>query len=76
MATVDDRGSFRNTRRAQTSKPTLWCWQQRYLSEGIAGLKRGNTRPLRVPPLPHEISLKMMAKTMQGGLPNASHWRC
>ena len=27
-------------RRAETSKPTLWCCQQRYLSEGFTGLKR------------------------------------
>ena len=38
-------------RRVQTSKPTLWCWQQRYLGEGVAGLKQGNTRPSRVPVL-------------------------
>lgn len=36
------------------SKPTVWRWQQRYLDEGVAGLKRDKTRPSRVPPLPME----------------------
>ena len=36
----DNHGSFKIMRRAQTSKPTLWCWQQRYLGKGVSGLKR------------------------------------
>ena len=29
------------------SKPTVWRWQERYLDEGVPGLKRDKTRPSR-----------------------------
>ncbi len=32
------------------------------------------TRPSRVPPLPREIRLKVIAKTVQETPPNATHW--
>jgi len=34
-------------RRAATSKPTVWRWQERYLGEGVDGLRRDKTRPSR-----------------------------
>ena len=61
-------------RRARTSKPTVWRWQERYLDEGVAGLKRDKTRPSRVPPLPLETRLKVIAKTVQETPPNATYW--
>ncbi len=61
-------------RRTGTSKPTVWRWQQRYLDEGVADLKRDKTRPSRVPPLPMETRLKVIAKTVQETPPNATHW--
>lgn len=73
MATADGHGTFEIMLRAQTSKPTVWRWQQRYLDEGIAGLKRDKTRPSRVPPLPRETRLKVIAKTVQEVPLNATH---
>ena len=61
-------------RRAGTSKPTVWRWQERYLDEGAGGLKRDKTRPSRVPPLPRETRLKVIAKTVQESPPDATHW--
>ncbi len=40
LATADGHGTFEIMRRARTSKPTVWRWQQRYLEEGVVGLKR------------------------------------
>jgi transposase len=74
LATADGHGTFEIMRRAKTSKPTVWRWQQRYLEEGVAGLKRDKTRPSRVPPLPMETRLKVIAKTVQETPPNATHW--
>ena len=74
LATVDGHGTFEIMRRAQTSKPTVWRWQERYLDEGVPGLKRDKTRPSRVPPLPRETRLKVIAKTVQETPPNATHW--
>lgn len=74
LATADGHGTFEIMRRAQTSKPTVWRWQERYLDEGVAGLKRDKTRPSRVPPLPRETRLKVITKTVQESPPNATHW--
>jgi transposase len=74
LATADGHGTFEIMRRAHTSKPTVWRWQQRYLAEGVEGLKRDKTRPSRVPPLPMETRLKVITKTVQETPPNATHW--
>ncbi len=74
LATADGYGTFEIMRRANTSKPTVWRWQERYLDEGVAGLKRDKTRPSRVPPLPRETRLKVIAKTVQESPPNATQW--
>jgi len=34
LATAGGHGTFEIMRRACTSKPTVWRWQQRYLDEG------------------------------------------
>jgi transposase len=52
LATADGHGTFKIMRRACTSKPTVWSWQERYLDEGVAGLKRDKARPSRVPRCP------------------------
>ena len=74
LAKADGHGTFEIMRRAKTSKPTVWRWQQRYLEEGVAGLSRDKTRPSLVPPLPMETRLKVIAKTVQETPPNATHW--
>ena len=74
LATADGHGTAQIMRRSGTSKPTVWRWQQRYLDEGVAGLKRDKTRPSRVPPLPMETRLKVIAKTVQETPSNATHW--
>jgi transposase len=74
LATADGRGTVEIMRRTGMSKPTVWRWQERYLDEGMPGLKRDKTRPSRVPPLPREVRLKVIAKTVQETPPNATHW--
>ena len=74
LATADRGGTNEIMRRAPTSKPTVWRWQERYLEEGVAGLLREKTRPSRVPPLPRETRLQVIAKTVQETPPHATHW--
>ena len=74
LTTADGHGTFAIMRRAGTSKPTVRRWQERYLDEGVAGLKRDRTRPSRVPPLPRETRLAVIAGTVQESPPNATHW--
>jgi len=74
LATADGHGTGEIMRRAAMSKPTVWRWQERYLDEGVDGLKRDKTRPSRVPPLPRETRLKVIAKTVRESPANATHW--
>ena len=64
LATADGCGTNEIMRRAKTSKPTVWRWQERYFDEGLEGLKRDKTRPSRVPPLPRETRLRVITKTV------------
>ncbi len=74
LATAEGHGTFEIMRRAKTSKPTVWRWQERYFDEGVEGLRRDKTRPSRVPPLPRDTRLKVITKTVQETPPNATHW--
>ena len=74
LATADGHGTAEVMRRAKTSKPTVWRWQERYLAAGGAGLMRDKTRPSRVPPLPRATRLKVIARTVQQTPANANHW--
>mgnify|MGYP002628090245 FL=1 len=74
LATANGHGTFEIMRPTGMSKPTVWRWQERYLDEGVAALKRDKTRPSRVPPLPMETRLRVIAKTVQETPPNATHW--
>ena len=74
FATAEGEGTARIMRRTGMSKPTVLRWQERYLDEGVPGLRRDKTRPSRVPPLPRDVRLKVIAKTVQETPPNATHW--
>ncbi len=39
----------------------------------MAGLRRDKTRPSRVPPLPREVRLTVIARTVRESPPNATH---
>ena len=73
-ATADGQGTVEIMRRTGMSKPTVWRWQERFLGEGVPGLRRDKTRPSRVPPLPRVVRLKVIAKTVRETPPNATHW--
>jgi hypothetical protein len=72
LVTADGQGRFGIMRRARMSKPTVRHRQERYADEGMAGLKRDRTRPSRVPPLPMETRLKVIAKAVQETPPKAT----
>jgi hypothetical protein len=74
LATADGEGTVASMRRAGISQPTVWRWQERYLDEGLPGLKRDKTRPSRVPPLPRETRLRVIAMTVRECPPGATHW--
>jgi hypothetical protein len=44
LATAEGCGTDEIMRRAGVSKPCVWRWQERFMSEGVAGLLRDKTR--------------------------------
>ncbi len=58
------------------SAPTLNLWRRRYLECGIEGLKKGKTRPSRVPPLPVKKVQEVLTLTLTGKPAGATHWSC
>jgi transposase len=56
------------------AKTVIWHWQERYQEAGIAGLWRDKTRPSRIPPLGPDVAKRVLALTLAGPPPTASHW--
>ena len=55
LATRGGRGTAEVMRRAGVSKPCVWRWQERFMTDGVDGLLRDKTRPARIPPLPKAV---------------------
>ena len=56
------------------AKTVIWRWQERFREEGAGGLWRDKTRPSRIPPLAPEVAERVIALTLAGPPPAASHW--
>ena len=67
-------GTMSIMRAVGKSKPSVWRWQERYLAQGIAGLKRDGTRPGRKPPLTLEVIARVVEKTLREKPPAATQW--
>jgi hypothetical protein len=56
------------------AKTVIWRWQERFRDEGAAGLWRDKTRRSCIPPLSPEVAKRVVALTLAGPPPAASHW--
>jgi transposase len=75
LATADGCGSAAVMRRAGVSKPSVWRWQERFMSEGVDGLLHDKTRPARIPPLPKAVVEGVGTRTLEEAAPDAmTHW--
>lgn len=74
LATADGHGTNEIMRRTKKSKPCVWRWQERYIAEGVDGLKRDKTRPPGTKPLPDAVKRKVLAKTATETPPDATQW--
>src|SRR3954468_14285552 len=61
-------------RRTGKSKPCVWRWQARFMTEGVDGLLRDKTRPWRVPPLGPEAAERGVALTLTDPPAETTHW--
>jgi hypothetical protein len=72
--TTDGQCTAEILRATGKAKTVIWRWQERFRKEGAAGLWRDKTRRSRIPPLSPEITKRVVALTLAGPPPLASHW--
>jgi transposase len=74
LLTADGHGTADIMRATGKAKTVIWRWQKRFGEDGVAGLWRDKTRPSRIPPLSPEVAERVLALTLAGPPPTASHW--
>src|SRR5512142_2633412 len=74
VATADGLGTAEIMRRSGKSKPSVWRWQERFMTDGVDGLLRDKTRPSRIPPLEQAIIDRVIALTASEPPHPATHW--
>src|SRR5579871_547594 len=74
LLTADGHGTAEIMRATGKAKTVIWRWQERFGEEGVSGLWRDKTRPSRVPPLAPAVAEHVVALTVAGPPPGASHW--
>ena len=74
LATADGRGPTEIMQATGKSKTVIWRWQERFRERGTVKLWRDKTRPSRIKPLSPEVVERVVAMTLAGLPPGASHW--
>jgi transposase len=75
LATADGCGTATIMRRAGVAKPSVWRWQERFVAEGVDGLRHDKTRPARIPPLAKAVVEGVVTRTLDQAPPDdATHW--
>src|SRR5215475_6012971 len=74
LLTADGCGTAEIMRRTATSKTAVWRWQERYMTDGVAGLLRDKTRPSRIPPLGATVEARVVCRTLDDPPGETTHW--
>jgi transposase len=74
LLTAAELGTVEIMRRIGKSKTCVWRWQERFMQEGVAGLRRDKTRPSRIPPLGAQIAARVVALTQEDPPGETTHW--
>ena len=73
LLTADAHGTAEIMLATGKAKTVIWRWQERFGEEGVAGLWRDKTRPSRIAPLGPGVAERIVALTLAGPPPTASH---
>jgi hypothetical protein len=73
VATAEGCGAA-EMRRAGVSKPCVWGWQERFMREGAAGLRRDKPRKPGLPPLPPAVIGWVVELGLTEPPGAATHW--
>src|SRR5664279_1234080 len=74
LLTADGCGTAEIMRRTGVSKTAVWRWQERFMTERVAGLLRDKTRPPRIPQLEPEVAARVVAATLAAPPGETTHW--
>ena len=74
LLSASGAGTMAIVRALGKSKRTVGRWQERYLAQGIGGLRRDASRPGRKPPLSAAVIARVVEMTLHGTPPGATHW--
>ena len=74
LLSADGVGTMEIMRCTGQSKPTVWRWQARFATEGVAGLLHDKTRPPGRKPLATSVIQQVVTKTTTETPPDATHW--
>ena len=74
LLTADGCGMAEIMRRTGVSKTVVWRWQERFMTDRVAGLLRDKTRPSRIPPLEAEIAARVVSATVADPPGETTHW--
>jgi len=74
LMTADGRGVMAIMREVGVSKTTVWRWQDYFVEAGVAGLVKGRSKPPGKKPIPDDIKLKVIEKTVKERPANATNW--
>ncbi len=74
LATADGCGTAEIMRRSGKSKPVVWTWQARFMTEGVAGLVRDKTRKPGKKPLPADTVQRVLDLALGPPPGETTHW--
>jgi transposase len=74
LLTADGFGTAEIMRRTGISKTAVWRWQERFMTDGVAGLLRDKTRPARIPALGIEVEQRVVSRTLADPPGETTHW--
>src|SRR5215204_5368137 len=74
LMTAEGRGVTAIMRALGVAKTTVWRWQEYFGEAGVVGLVKGRSKPPGRKPIPDDIKLKVVEKTVKERPPAATHW--
>ena len=74
LLTASGVGTNEIMRRTGKAKTAVWRWQERFMQAGVDGLLRDKTRPSRIPPLPAEMTERVVALALAEPPGETTHW--
>src|SRR5680860_631010 len=74
LLTADGVGTLAVMRQVGCAKATVWRWQERFMTEGVDGRLRDESRPPGKASLPGEMVDRVVALTLGAPPGEATHW--